>query len=72
MITMTFNVPPSTPHYKLIATYKKENEIYLALLIEQKPFNLKWNEVGSLEDKPLREYILSLKTEIESGLYEVK
>jgi len=68
----SLKVPPYTSKYKLIATYKSGGDIWLAMLINEEPVNLKWNEARETQDIDLKNYLSSLKSDIEAGIYEVE
>lgn len=68
---MNFEIPPATEKYKLVATFEHEGDTYLAMLTKDAAFNVKWDEVPTLEDEELKEYLLSMSTEIEQGIYDI-
>ncbi|GLO65143.1 MULTISPECIES: hypothetical protein [Oceanobacillus] len=69
---MSFKIPPYTSKYKLIATYRSNGDIWLAMLIDEEPFNFKWSELGSIQDLELKNYLSSLQSDIEAGRYEIE
>ncbi|BAC12648.1 hypothetical protein ACFQ4N_03705 [Oceanobacillus iheyensis] len=69
---MSFKIPPYTSKYKLIATYRSNGDTWLAMLIDEEPLNFKWNDIESIQDLELKNYLYSLQSEIEAGTYEVE
>ena len=67
---MKWQIPPKSKKYNLVATFRIDNEIYLTMINHDGTLNLKWEEVPRLQDEDLKSYLLGLKTEIESGLFD--
>jgi len=67
---MKWENPPHGGNYKLVATGKHKNDIGLIVLCPDRR-EYSWNNVPRLYDVELREYLLSLKEGIESGIYDV-
>lgn len=73
---MKWKNPPHGGNYKLVATRKHKTDIGLIVLCETKTSIQRrvysWNSVPWLPDGGLKEYLLSLKDGIESGIYDVE
>lgn len=68
---MEFALPPRGERHILVETVKHDEELYLALITDNRPLNIRWKDVEQVEDEDLRQYLLSMKEGIEKGIYDV-
>ncbi|AXI09185.1 hypothetical protein CV093_10255 [Oceanobacillus sp. 143] len=69
---MKWQMPPSTEDYKLVASWKEKGSTYLTVFKEDGTLNINWSYVESLGDENLKSYLLSMREEIESGIYHIE
>lgn len=68
---MKWQNPPHGGNFKLVATRKYKNDIGLIVLCPDRR-EYSWRNVPRLYNDELRGYLLSLKSGIESGIYDVE
>ncbi|MFD1362809.1 hypothetical protein [Lentibacillus salinarum] len=68
---MKWKNPPHSGKYKLVATKKHTNDIGLIVLGPDRR-EYSWNSVSYLPDGELKDYLLSMKDDIESGAFDIE
>lgn len=68
---MKWKMPPHSGKYKLVATKKFQNDISLIVLCPDRR-NYSWNNVPRLPDGELKNYLLSMKGDIEAGVFDLE
>lgn len=73
---MTYKLPPHScfNHFIFIGTAKVEGDIKIILLVENIAITVKeyyLSHIDDIQDKKIREYLLSIKEEIKRGAYDL-
>ncbi|MYL56222.1 hypothetical protein GLW20_01725 [Virgibacillus halodenitrificans] len=68
---MRWKQPPSNMDYQLVATRKTDNDIMCSMILPMAG-EIPWSQVNRITDPGLKEYLLSMKQEIEAGAYDLE